>query len=139
MLRRLLTVAICGLSLPLSANDRVVQSIHGVYEARLSGYCKSVTEAQTVATSGDFRVRKGGNLTASGNRHTIFVDDGATANVTGQGSTIFVARGGLAIVGGQRNQVFTEPGGRVTVLGTVALARVGELDLKVNRNAEDCQ
>ncbi len=136
----LLTLAICGLALPLSAAEGNVQNIPGTFAARLSGYCRSVTEqGLAVTTSGDFRVRRGGSLTASGNRHTIYVDDGASVVLTGQASTVFVAKGGQATVGGKRNQIFAEPGGKVTIHGQASIATVGELDLKLNRNADECQ
>jgi hypothetical protein len=126
--------------LPAAAQDRPVQVIHGAYAARLSGYCKSITDRETASgASGDFRVRRGASLIASGNRHTIYVDDGASVNVTGQASTIFVAKGGHAIIGGSKNQVFTEPGGRVTIQGQAMIATVGELDLRLNRNADECK
>jgi hypothetical protein len=126
-------------SWPVAANPRV-QVIHGVYEARISGYCRSITEKDAASgSSGDFRVRKGASLTATGNRHVIYVDAGASVNVTGQSSVIFVAKGGQATVGGARNQVFSEPGARVAILGQAMIATVGELELKLNRNAEDCQ
>jgi hypothetical protein len=125
-------------ALPASANPKI-QVIHGVYEARISGYCRSVTDRDAVSgTSGDFRVRKGASLTATGNRHVIYVDAGAAVKVTGQSSVVYVAKGGEATVGGTRNQVFAEPGGRVIILGQAMIATVGELDLKLNRNAEDC-
>jgi hypothetical protein len=127
--------------LPLAAAaERPVQVIHGSYAARLSGYCKSVTEKDIQSgQTGDFRVRRGGSLIASGNRHVIFIDAGASATVTGQASIVYVAKGGQATVGGQRNQVFAEAGGKVVILGQANLATVGELDLKINRNAEECQ
>jgi hypothetical protein len=130
----------CCLALPLAAADSAVQQIPGAYEARLSGWCRSVSELNTVAgLAGDFRVRRGGSLSASGNRHNIFVDDGGEAYVTGQASTIFVAKGGRATVGGERNQVFSEQGARVIVIGQARVAAVGEFDLKVNRNGSECQ
>jgi hypothetical protein len=123
-----------------AAASSPVQVIHGSYEARLSGYCRSITERDAASgATGDFRVRRGGSLMATGNRHAIFVDPGASVTVTGQSSVIFVARGGLATVGGRRNQVFAEPGGRVVILGQAMIATVEELDLKLNRNAEECQ
>ncbi len=104
------------------------------------GYCRSITEKDVASgPSGDFRVRRGASLNASGNRHAIFVEEGASAVVTGQSSVVYVAKGGQATVGGKRNQVFAEPGGRVMILGQASIATVSELDLKVNRNAEDCQ
>lgn len=125
--------------LPAMANPRI-QIIHGPYEARISGYCRSITERDAYSgASGDFRIRRGGSLTATGNRHVIYVDSGASVIVTGQASVIFVARGGQATVGGTRNQVFSEPGARVAILGQALIATVGELELKLNRNAEDCQ
>jgi hypothetical protein len=139
MKTRLVIAATCAMTLPLAAADRIVQNIPGAFSARLSGYCKSITEAGQSAVSGDFRVRRGGSLTASGNRHTIFVDEGASVTLTGQASTVFVARGGQATIGGTRNQVFAELGGRLTILGQAAIATVGELDLKLNRNADECR
>ncbi|MGL4243621.1 MAG: hypothetical protein ACRCTI_21110 [Beijerinckiaceae bacterium] len=131
---------ICCFAFPAIAQERVVQVIHGAYEARLSGYCRSITDRDVASGPfGDFRVRRGGSLVASGNRHTIYVDDGASVSVTGQASTVFVARGGHATIGGVRNQVFTEPGGRVVIKGQASLATVGELDLRVNRNADECR
>jgi hypothetical protein len=125
--------------LPVSASTNI-QVIHGVYEARMSGYCRSITDKDAVSgASGDFRVRKGAHLTATGNRHVIFIDDGAAVTLTGQSSVVYVARGGSAIIGGTRNQVFSEPGGSVVILGQAMIASVGELELKLNRNAEGCQ
>jgi hypothetical protein len=130
----------CCTVLPSAAQDRAVQVIHGSYEARLSGYCKSITERDSQSGgSGDFRVRRGASLVATGNRHTIFVDEGASVTVTGQASTIFVSKGGHAVIGGQRNQVFTEPGGQVVIKGQAMIATVGELDLRLNRNADECR
>jgi hypothetical protein len=132
--------AALGASRLSSAQERGIQVIHGPYEARISGYCRSVTERDAQSgQSGDFRVRRGGKLTASGNRHTIFVDDGAEVRVTGQANVIFVSRGGEAIIDGRRHQVFTEMGARVTILGQAAIATVGELDLRLNRHAEECR
>jgi hypothetical protein len=136
---RIIAVLSCLPILPAAANQPV-QIIHGSYEARLSGYCRSITEKDAASgASGDFRVRRGASLTATGNRHAIYVDPGASVTVTGQSSVIFVARGGQATVGGQRNQVFAEAGGRVVILGQALIATVGELDLKLNRNADECQ
>jgi hypothetical protein len=133
-------VVIATLAAPAAGANPQVQAIPGTYEAKLSGYCRSITERDVPSgTSGDFRVRRGASLNASGNRHVIFVEDGASAVVTGQSSVVFVARGGQATIGGKRNQVFAEPGGRVVILGQAMIATVGELDLKVNRNAEECQ
>jgi hypothetical protein len=139
MKSRLVIAASCVMTLPLAAADRIVQNIPGAFSARLSGYCKSITESGQSAASGDFRVRRGGSLTASGNRHTIFVDEGASVTLTGQASTVFVAKGGQAVIGGTRNQVFAELGGRLTILGQASIATVGELDLKLNRNADECR
>jgi hypothetical protein len=125
---------------PLARADRGVQVIHGVYEARISGYCRNITEKDTLSgPAGDFRVQRGGGLAANGNRHVIFVDDGGVVSVTGQSSIIFVSRGGQATIGGQKNQVFMESGSRVVILGQAMIATVGELELKVNRNAEECR
>jgi hypothetical protein len=135
------TIVILSLlpTVPAAANSPV-QVIHGVYEARISGYCRSVTDKDVISgASGDFRVRRGASLTATGNRHVIYVDAGASVTVTGQSSVIYVARGGQATVGGLRNQVFSETGGRVVILGQAMIATVGELDLKLNRNADECQ
>ncbi len=140
MKRALAITTFCLLHPLAAAAERPVQVIHGTFPARLSGYCKSVTEKDTHSgQTGDFRVRRGGSLIASGNRHVIFVDAGASATVTGQASIIYVARGGQATVGGQRNQIFAEPGGKVVILGQAHLATVGEFELKLNRNAEECQ
>ncbi len=122
--------------------DRPIQVIHGPYEARLSGYCRSITD-QDVSSgpSGDFRVRRGASLHATGKRHTIVVDDGASVRVTGNASVVFVQRGGMAVIDGSRHQVFMEAGSRVTIVGASAsgIATVGELDIKLNRNAEECR
>jgi hypothetical protein len=134
------TAAALGALRLSSAQERAIQVIHGTFEARISGYCRSVTERDALSgPSGDFRVRRGGTLTASGNRHTIFVDEGAAVRVTGQANVIFVSRGGEAIIDGRRHQVFTEMGARVTILGQAAIATVGELDLRLNRNADECR
>jgi hypothetical protein len=125
---------------PLAQADRGVQVIHGAYAARISGYCRNITEKDAASgPAGDFRVRRGGSLNASGNRHVIYVDDGASVNLTGQASTVFVAKGGQAVIGGQKNQVFMEAGGKVIIHGQAMIATVGELDLKLNRNAEECR
>jgi hypothetical protein len=35
--------------------------------------------------------------------------------------------------------VFTEPGGQVVIKGQAMIATVGELDLRLNRNADECR
>jgi hypothetical protein len=140
MKQPLAIAALVLLASPLAALDRPVQVIQGSFAARMSGFCRSITDKDvTSGLSGDFRVRRGASLTASGNRHVIYVDSGATVHVTGQSSTIFVARGGEATIGGEKNQVFMESGSKVQVRGHASLAMVGELDLKLNRNAEECR
>ena len=117
-----------------------VSQITGVYEARLSGWCKSVQSNEAIVASlGDFRVRKGGHLTATGLRQTIYVEAGGFAEVTGTSSIVHVAKGGKIIVAGERNQIFSESGGSVIIVGRAMMTVVGSLDLQVNKNATDCQ
>jgi hypothetical protein len=142
-MKRLPTIAAAALfAFGAGAMDRPIQVIHGPYEARLSGYCRSITDQDASSgPSGDFRVRRGASLTASGKRHTIVVDDGATVRVTGQASVVFVQRGGTALIDGRRHHVFMESGSQVTIIGssTTGIATVGELDIKLNRNADECR
>jgi hypothetical protein len=129
-----------ALAAPAAEAQSPIQTIHGSYMAKLSGFCRSITERDASSGPwGDFRVRRGASLNASGNRHAIFIDDGASAVITGQSNVIFVAKGGQATIGGKRNQVFFEPGGRVTVVGQAMIASVAEIDLRVNPNADECQ
>jgi hypothetical protein len=110
----------------------------GSYEARLSGLCQSVSGLKN-ASIGDFRLRNGARLSASGARHTIYVDAGAEALVTGTASLVYVAKGGKATVGGERNQVIAERGGSVVLLGRVNLLTVDQLDVHVHKNSVACQ
>jgi hypothetical protein len=117
-----------------------VNQIAGPYEARLSGWCKSVHSEDVLSAGlGDFRVRKGGRLTATGLRQTIYVDAGGFADIVGTSSIVHVAKGGVATVAGERNQIFSESGGRVIMVGKVFMTMVGSLDLHVHKNATDCQ
>lgn len=117
-----------------------VSQITGAYEARLSGWCKSVQSNEVVLASlGDFRVRKGGHLTATGSRQTIYVEAGGFAEITGTSSIVHVAKGGKATVAGERNQIFSESGASVVIVGRALMTIVGSLDLQVNKNATDCQ
>jgi hypothetical protein len=117
-----------------------VNQIAGAYEARLSGWCKSVQNNEVISASlGDFRVRKGGHLTATGLRQTIYVDAGGFAEIIGISSIVHIAKGGRATVAGERNQIFSENGGSVIMVGKASMTVVGSLDLQVHKNATDCQ
>jgi hypothetical protein len=135
-------VALISTTLMVAAQPSFGQVNHsaGAYEARLSGWCKSIQNTEvTSAGLGDFRVRKGGHLTATGLRQTIYVDAGGFADIIGTSSIVHVAKGGRATVAGERNQIFSENGGSVVMLGKASITMVGSLDLHVHKNATDCQ
>ena len=123
-----------------AAPQAQVQLLPGLTEARLSGWCRDVPQSSAVSASlGDFRVRKGASLSASGTRQTIFVDSGGRAEITGTGSTIYVANGGQATVGGERNQVYAERGGSVVLIGRANMKLVDGFEIVVQRNSSECQ
>ncbi len=116
-----------------------VSQIVGPYEVRLSGYCRSITERDTVlARGGDYRVRRGGVVTITGVRQTVLVDAGGEVEVRGTATTVFVAKGGRATLDGERIQVFAEPGGDVFLLGRGVVTRVGELAIQTHPNSPEC-
>jgi hypothetical protein len=117
-----------------------IQQLPGVTEARLSGWCRDVPENSVWSASlGDFRVRKGASLSASGTRQTIFVDNGGQAEITGTASTVYVAKGGKATVVGERHQVFAERGGSVILVGRANMKVVDGIEIVVHRNSPECQ
>ena len=113
---------------------------HVSYDAHLSGWCQSVAEKQVVSSKiGDFRVRSGGTLSASGVRQTIFVDLGGVADVSGSGAMIYVSKGAKVTVSGERNQVFLARGGNIILQGKAILTMVEEFNLQVHKNSIECQ
>ena len=116
-----------------------ISQIFGSYEVRLSGYCRSINEKDTVlARGGDYRVRRGGVVTVTGVKQTILVDAGGEVEVRGTATTVFVARGGRATLDGERIQVFAEPGGDVLLTGKGVITRVGELTIQPHPNSPEC-
>jgi hypothetical protein len=117
-----------------------ISQIGGSSEARLSGQCQSVNDKEVMTLNmGDIRVRRGGQVRASGVRQAIYIEGGGTADVTGTGSYIYVAKGGKVTVGGERNQIITEPGGNVVLVGKAIMTVVGNIDLLVHKNSVACQ
>jgi hypothetical protein len=116
-----------------------ISQIVGSYEVRLSGYCRSISERDTVlARGGDYRVRRGGIVTVTGVKQSILVDSGGEVDVRGTATTVFVAKGGRAVLDGERIQVFAEPGGDVFLLGKGTITRVGELAIYPHPNSPEC-
>jgi hypothetical protein len=116
-----------------------VQQHPGVYQARLSGWCQSIDANERISAHlGDFRVRKGGYLAASGSRHAIFVEKGGVIELTGTASVVYVAKGGKATISGDKHQIYSETGASVAILGKANVAMVGALALSLNKNAADC-
>jgi hypothetical protein len=116
-----------------------ISQIYGPYEVRLSGYCRSVNDRDTVlARGGDYRVRRGGVVIVTGVKQTILVDAGGEVEVRGTATTVFVAKGGRATLDGERIQVFAEPGGDVFLMGRGVVTRVGELAIQTHPNSPEC-
>jgi hypothetical protein len=117
-----------------------IRQTGGTQEARLSGHCHSVDEHDPAPLAlGDVRIRRGGQVTVTGLRQSIYVDAGGQADIRATGAIVYVAKGGHAIVGGQRNLVYAEHGGRVVLVGQVLLTMVETIELHVHRNAAACQ
>ncbi|MGL4636416.1 MAG: hypothetical protein ACRCWF_10565 [Beijerinckiaceae bacterium] len=117
-----------------------VHQIPGVHEARLSGWCQSIGSEQKISANlGDFRVRKGGHLVATGVRQSIFVEDGGSVEITGTASVVYIMKGGKATIAGERNQIYAEPGSNVALLGAASWSQVSSLTLQLHRNAVSCQ
>ncbi|MGL5115777.1 MAG: hypothetical protein ACRC7G_02550 [Beijerinckiaceae bacterium] len=126
--------------LPGSSALAQMSFVPGEHEARLSGWCRSISSTDNAASQpGDYRVRKGGKLSVSGNRQTVFVDSGGTVEVSGTASTIYVARGGSAKVAGERIQIFAEDGANLQLQGQMILTSVERLVPSIHRNAPECR
>jgi hypothetical protein len=136
---RSILIAAVWLGLTVTSEGQI-QPLAGVTEVRLSGWCRDVPDKTTVTASlGDFRVRKGGSLFATGTRQTILVESGGQAEVTGTASTVYVANGGKATIGGERSQVYAEKGGNVVFIGRVNMKLVDGFEIVVHRNSSECQ
>jgi hypothetical protein len=139
MVRKLFMISVLALGIGRQAEAQMA-FLPGDQEARLSGWCQSVETGRAVnGALGDFRVRRGGSVHATGTRQTIVVDEGGKAEVTGLASTVFVRKGGEATVSGERVSVYAEPGAKVAVSGANRLATVEHITITLNRNALACQ
>ncbi len=135
----MVTLAVVTAHLVTSSTIAQVQQHPGVYQARLSGWCQSIDANERISAHlGDFRVRKGGYLTASGSRHAIYVEEGGTIELTGSASVVYVAKGGRATISGDKHQIYSESGSNVAILGKANVSMVGALSLSIHKNAADC-
>jgi hypothetical protein len=121
------------------AEAQVVQ-IPGRLDARLSGFCESVKHPRTSHVStGDIRVKRGGQVTVTGVRQTIFVEEGGVADIRGTASLVYVAKGGTVSLSGERHIVYAERGGNVVSVGRVTMNIVDAIDLHLHQNSNACQ
>jgi phage tail tape-measure protein len=117
-----------------------VMQIPGRLDAKLSGFCETVQQPRTnYASTGDIRVKRGGQVTVTGVRQTIFVEEGGVADVRGTASLVYVAKGGTVNVSGERHIVYSERGGNVFSVGRVTMNVVDGLDLHLHQNGHSCQ
>ncbi|MFM9973976.1 MAG: hypothetical protein ACKVON_05295 [Beijerinckiaceae bacterium] len=134
-----LLIAIGFFSLVQSAQAQVTQ-IAGSLEVRLSGYCETIQQERTRAGSlGDFRVKRGGQITVTGVRQTVFIEEGGVADIRGTASLVYVAKGGKATVAGERNVVYAERGANIATVGRVTMTSVDTLILQLHQNGIACQ
>jgi hypothetical protein len=114
--------------------------VPGEHEARLSGWCRSINSAgNSFAQPGDFRVRRGGSLSVSGNKQTVFVDAGGSVDVSGTATVVYVSRGASARIAGERVQIFAEEGANLKLQGPQILVSVERLVPSIHRNAPECR
>jgi hypothetical protein len=117
-----------------------VTQIPGSLDAKLSGYCESVQQARSSYGSiGDFRVKRGGQITVTGVRQTIFVEEGGVADIRGTASLVYVAKGGKATISGERNVVYSERGGNIVTVGKVTMNVVETINLQLHQSGTSCQ
>jgi hypothetical protein len=134
-----LMVASAGSFLAGSGLAQVAQ-IPGSLDAKLSGYCESVSNARTGNGSiGDFRVKRGGQVTVNGVRQTIFIEEGGSADIRGSASLVYVAKGGNATIAGERNTVYAERGGNVITVGKVTMNVVEAIKLQLHQGGTSCR
>jgi hypothetical protein len=109
-------------------------------EVKFSGWCGSVSQGQKSSSQGgsDFRVRGGGDLTASGFRQTVVVEAGGRASITGRNITVYVMDGASATVMGEKNEVYLEPKALVSVVGQHGMTRVPKIVIGSARGESEC-
>jgi hypothetical protein len=117
-----------------------VAQIPGSLDARLSGYCQSIqNQNSSLGSIGDFRIKRGGHVTLTGVRQTVYIEDGGSADIRGSASLVYVARGGKATVSGERNTVYAERGGNIVTVGKVTMNVVEAIQLHPHQNGTSCQ
>jgi hypothetical protein len=121
------------------AAAQVVQ-MPGRLDARLSGFCETVQHPRiSHASTGDVRVKRGGQVTVTGVRQTIFIEEGGVADIRGTASLVYVAKGGTVNVSGERHIVYSERGGNIFSVGRVTMNVVDGIDLHLHQNGHSCQ
>jgi hypothetical protein len=134
-----LLIVLATLSMAGFAQAQVVQ-LPGGLDAKLSGHCETVENSRSNHGSiGDFRVKRGGQVTVTGVRQTIFIEEGGIADIRGTASLVYVAKGGKATISGERNTVYAERGGNVVTVGKVPLNFVDTITLHLHQSGNSCQ
>jgi hypothetical protein len=109
-------------------------------DVRLGANCQSIASAQTIAVDGaHIRVRKGGAVVASGNRQTIYVDDGASASIVGANSMVYVENGGSSTLQTDGNTVYRQKNSGVTSTGDSRVSEVEAFDVWVHEQNSACR
>jgi hypothetical protein len=134
-----LIIAIAFVPATQSSVAQIAQ-IGGSLDVRLSGYCETVEQERSRAGSiGDFRVKRGGQVTVTGVRQTVFIENGGVAEIRGTATFVYVAKGGKATVAGERNVVYAERGANVATVGRVTMTSVDVLNLQLHQSGASCQ
>jgi opacity protein-like surface antigen len=109
-------------------------------EVKFSGWCGSVSGGQRSSSQGgsDFRVRGGGDLTASGFRQTVVVEPGGKASITGRNITVYAMDGASVTVMGEKNEIYLEPRALVSVVGSHGMTRVPKILISPARSDSEC-